>query len=136
MGIVAVIGERYYGNTAAGHEYSSYFEIARLHEGHEVLHDDVHAVFVEVAVVAEAEEVELEALALDHEAVGDVVDDYLAEVGLVSLGAERSELRAGECDKIVVLRMLVFESFEHLRSVVGGILDSGCSEEGAACKFI
>ena len=54
---VAPVGEGYNGNTAARHEDAPHFEVFGLHELYEVFHYYIHAVFVEVAVVAKAEEV-------------------------------------------------------------------------------
>lgn len=69
-------------------ENALHFEVAGIHEGHEVLHDDVHAVLVEVAVVAEREEVELEAFALHHPLAGYVAYDNTREVGLAGFRAQ------------------------------------------------
>lgn len=57
MLIVAIIGEWIYRNTAARHENAHHFKVFRIHEFHEIFHDDIHAIFVEVAVIAETEEI-------------------------------------------------------------------------------
>ena len=73
---------------------------------------------MEVAVIAEAEEIKLKTLALHHLNVGDVGYANLGEVGLTGDGAEGCKLRAVEPYPIVVAGMFVYESLEHLRCVV------------------
>ena len=46
------------GDATARCEFTEYFDVFWIHQGDEVFHDDVDAVFMEVAVVAEAEEIE------------------------------------------------------------------------------
>ena len=75
---------------------------------------------METAVIAEREEVELEALAFHHALVGEVADAYLREVGLSGDRTERGEFRAVEAHPVVVLGMLVLECFQHFRVVVLG----------------
>ena len=98
------------------------FQILGIHQLDQVLHDDVHAILVEVAMVAEAEEVELEALALHHQRARNVVDNDVSKVRLTRFGAQRSKLRAIQRYQIVVLRMLVLEGFQHLRGIVVTVL--------------
>ena len=57
---LAVVAVRVDGDAAARGELAPDLDVLRIHERDEVLHDDVHAVLVEVAVVAEAEQVQLE----------------------------------------------------------------------------
>lgn len=118
----AVVGKREDAYSAARLEESRHFDIARVHQLHQVFHDDVHAVFMEVAVVTEAEEIQLQALALHHFHVGDVFDDNLAEVGLSGNRTEGCELGAVELHPIVVLLVLVLEGLEHLGSIVHPVL--------------
>ena len=73
----AIVGIGPDGDAATGREDAAHFEILWVHEPHEVLHDDVYAILMEVAVVAEGEEVELQTLRLHHALVGDVADAYL-----------------------------------------------------------
>ena len=60
------------GNTAARQEFPPYFNVFRVHQANEVFHDDVHAVLVKIAVIAEAEKVQLERFALNHQLVGNI----------------------------------------------------------------
>ena len=84
---VAIVGEGIYGDAAARGEHSDNFKIARVHELHQIFHDDVHAVLVEIAVVAETEQIQFQALALHHVLARNVVDDDGGEVGLAGFGA-------------------------------------------------
>ena len=118
----AVVGIGEDADAAAGGEETGDLDVLGLHEAHEVFHDDIDTVFMEVAVVAEGKEVEFQALAFDHALAGNVGDANLGKVGLAGDGAERGELRAVEAHPIVVVGMLVDEGFEHFGSVVVGIL--------------
>ena len=85
---VAVVGEGFDGDAATRVEQSDDLQIFGIHQLDQVFHDDVNAVLVEIAVVAEAEEVELQALALHHACARDVVDDNMSEIGLAGLGTQ------------------------------------------------
>ena len=97
-------------------------DVARVHQLDEILHNDIHTVLMEGTMIAEAEEVELEALALDHLHVGDVADVYGRIVGLPGDGAEAGELGAVEAHPVVSLLMLVREGLEHLGGIVLPVL--------------
>ena len=56
---VTIVGEGLDGDAATGVEQADDLQIFRIHQLDKVLHDDVDAVLMEVAVVTEAEEVEL-----------------------------------------------------------------------------
>ena len=114
----AVVGVGVDGDAAARGEEARDLDVLGVHQADEVLHDGVDDVFVEVAVAAEAEEVELEALALHHAAVGDVVDADLGEVRLARDRAQARELRAVEAHPVVVLGVAVLEGLEDLGSIV------------------
>ncbi len=58
----AVVGKGIDADAATGSEQACHLDIFRIHKGDEVFHDLVHAVFVEVTVVAEGEEIEFETL--------------------------------------------------------------------------
>jgi len=110
-------------------EVTQDLDIARVHEGDEVLHDDIHTVFVEGTMVAEAEEIELETLALDHAHIRDIVDVDRRIVGLSGDGAEAGELGAVEAHPVVIALMLVGEGLQHLRGVVLAVLGGLRSKE-------
>ena len=114
----AVVGVRINADAAPGDKDAGHLNILRFHQANEVLHDDVDTVLMEAAVVAEAEKVELETLALHHPLVGQVADAYLSKVRLSGNGTKGRELRAIEANPIVVFGMFVLESLQH----VGGIV--------------
>ena len=69
---LAIIAIRVNGNTAARQEFSPYLDIFRRHELYKVFHDYINAVLMEVAVIAKAEKIELQRLALHHYLIGNV----------------------------------------------------------------
>ena len=77
---------------------------------------------MEVAVVAEAEEVEFQALALHHQRARDVINNKVAKIRLTRLGAQRRELGAIERYHIFVLGVLVLEGLQHIGAIVKLIL--------------
>ena len=129
----AVVGKGIDADAATGSEDASHLYIFGLHETDEIFHDDVDTVLMEVAVVAETEEVELEALALYHQFARDVHDANLCKVGLSGDGAEGGELRAIELYPVVVVWMLVNKCLQYLWSVV--ITVCGLCTKGAKAFF-
>ena len=118
---VGIVGEGVDADAAAGGEDTRYLEVLRVHQFDQVFHDDVDTIFVEIAVVAEREEVEFERLGLHHLLPRDVGDVNRGKVGLTGLRAQRSELRTTESNQILVIRMFVYEGLKHFGSVIGGI---------------
>ena len=85
---IAIIGKGFDRNASTRVEQSDDLQIFGIHQFDQILHDDVDAVFVEIAVVAETEEVEFQALTLHHACARDIIDDNMAEIGLTSLGTQ------------------------------------------------
>ena len=119
---LAVIGKGMNGDAAARCKFAENFDVFRIHQGNQVFHDDVDAVFMEIAVVAEAEEVEFQGFAFHHFDVRDVADVDGGKVGLPGHGAEAGEFGTDELDEIVVVGMFVVECFKNFGSVAGRIL--------------
>ena len=119
---VTVVGKGLDGDAASGVEQADDLQVLGIHQLDQVLHDDVHAVLVEIAMVAEAEEIELEALALHHQGARDIINNNVSEVRLTRLGAQGGKLRTVERHQIIVLRVFVLESLQHLRHIVVTIL--------------
>lgn len=117
----SIVGVRMNTDTAPGSKEPCHLYIFRIHEADEVFHDNVDAVFMEVAMIAETEEIKFQALALHHTLAGDIADAYFGEVGLPGDGAEGGELGAIEPDPVVVLGMFVQESLQHFGSVISAI---------------
>lgn len=128
----AVVGIRIDGNPPTRSKDTGDFDVFRIHQTNEVLHDFVHAIFVEVAVVAEAEQVQLERLALHHAHIGHVGDIDGGEVGLAGDGAQARELGTVELHEVVVARVLVLEGLQYRRVVVGRVLGMLVAEQGDA----
>ena len=99
-------------------EDAPHFDVLRIHEPDQILHDQVHTILVEGSVRAEAEEVELEAFTLDHLHVRDVVDRDLGEIWLARDGAEAGELGAVEVHAVITLRVAVGEGLQHLGRII------------------
>ena len=114
----SVVGVGIDADAASWREDSRHFDVFRIHQFDEVLHDNVDTIFVEVAMVSEAKQVEFQALAFHHFMVGEIVDAYFSEVGLPCDGAEAGELRAVEAHPIVVARVFVFKALEDFWGVV------------------
>ena len=86
-------------------------------------------------MVAEAEQIELERLALHHLLARDVADDDGGEVRLAGDRAQAGELRADELHEVVVVRVLVVEGFEYVGGVVGAVLGALAAKVGNAVEF-
>ena len=84
---VAIVGKRLDADAAARVEQADDLQVLGVHQLDQVLHDDVDAILMEVAVVAETEQVQFQALALNHAHARDVIDDDAAKVGLACLGS-------------------------------------------------
>ena len=84
----------------------------------QVFHYYIDTVFVEVAMITEAEEIELEALAFDHLDIRNITDDDIGKIGLTSDRTEARELWAVELDPVVVVLMLVDECLQHFWSII------------------
>ena len=119
---VAIIGKRFDADAPARIKQADDLQILGIHQLDQVLHDDVHTILMKIAMVAEAEQVEFQAFALDHAHTRDVVDDDVAKIGLARLGAQRGELGAIERHHIFILGVLVLESLEHIGTIIKLIL--------------
>ena len=64
---IAVVGEGLDGDATTRIEEPDNLQIFGIHQLDQVFHDDVDAILMEVAVVAETEEIKLQALALHHQ---------------------------------------------------------------------
>ena len=96
--------------TARGEE-TRHFDVFWIHQLDEVLHDNVHAIFVEVAVISEAEKIELEALALHHAYIRNVADANFCKIRLSRDRAETGELWAVKAYPVIVVGVFVDKRF-------------------------
>ena len=136
MLLIAVVGEGFDGDAATRVEQPDDLQVSGIHQFHQVFHDDVDTILMEVAMVAEAEKVQFEALALNHAHAGDVVDDDVAKVRLARFGTQRRELRAIEGYNIFVLRMFVLKSLQNIRRVVVTVMCVLVAQQGDAVQFL
>lgn len=55
--LAAVVGIRIDGNPATRSKDTGDFDVFRIHQTNEILHDLVHAIFMKIAMVAKAEQI-------------------------------------------------------------------------------
>ena len=113
-----VVGVWIDADTATWGEDARHLYIFRIHEADKVFHNDIDTILMEVAMIAEREEIEFQTLALHHLHIGHILYLYLCKVRLSGNRTERSELRAVEKHPVVILRMFVLKALKHLRSIV------------------
>ena len=118
----SVIGIGIDGDAATRGKQSYHLYIFWLHQLHQVLHDDINTVLLEVAMVTEGEEIELQTLRLYHALGRNIHDLYLRKVRLSSDRTERRKLRTIELHPLVVVLMLVLKGFQYLWCIVHLIL--------------
>ena len=104
---IVAIGVDAYSSTRC--EDTCYLNVFGIHQFDQVFHDDVYTILMEGSVAAEAEQVELQTLALHHLDIGNIVDVDGGKVWLPRDGAEAGELWAIKAYPIVIARMLVGE---------------------------
>ena len=136
MVAVAVVGKRLNADAAARVKQAYDLQVLGIHELDQIFHDDINAILVEVAMIAETKQVELQAFALDHALARDVVDDDAAEVGLACLGTQGGELGAVERHHIFILGVLVLESLQHVGTVIKLILRALVAQQRHTLKFL
>ena len=78
----AIVGIGVDTNAATWREETNDFDVFGIHQADEIFHDGIDTVLMKIAVVAEAEEVEVQALAFHHALSWEIVDPYFCEVGL------------------------------------------------------
>lgn len=130
--LFAVVAIGVNGNSSAGREFSPDLDILGIHKLDKVFHNDVHAVLVEVPVVAEAVQIKLQGLAFHHSLRRDVGNIHRRKVGLSRNRAKACEFGAVKFHKIVIVLMLVDKGFQHLGGVVCGVFGFLVSEQGHA----
>ena len=85
---LSVVGVRVDADAAAWGKESDDLDVLWFHQLHQVFHDDVDAVLMEIAIVAEGEEIELQALRLYHPLGGYVHNLDFSKVWLTRDRAE------------------------------------------------
>ena len=113
-----IVGIRIDRDTTTRSKEASNLNVLWVHQANQVLHNDIDTIFMKGSVTAKAEKVELKALTFHHLHIRNIGDTDFCKVGLSGNGTQAGKLRAVKAHPVVVLRMLVIESFEHLRSIV------------------
>ena len=114
----AIVGVWVDTDAASGCKQTYNLYILWIHQLNKILHYLVHAVLVEITMIAEAEEVKFQTLRLHHPLAGHVVNAYLSEIRLARYGTQARELRAVEAHPVVIVRVTVSKRFQHLRCIV------------------
>ena len=110
----SVIGIRVDRDAATRGKDTCHLDILRIHQMNEVFHYNVHAIFVESSVIAEAEQIELQALALHHLDIGDIANTDFRKVRLPRNGTEAGKFRAIETYPVIIAGMLVIKCLQYL----------------------
>ena len=122
---LAVVGVWPDADAAAWGKDTGHFDILRIHQRNEVRHDDVHAVVVEIARIAEAEEIKFQTLALYHLYSRKVAYANRCKGRLTCDRAKGGELRAVETYPVIVARVLVDKGFQYLWCIIHPVFGLG-----------
>ena len=117
-----VVGIRVDADATTRGEETNDLNIFRIHQSHEILHDDIDAVLMKITMITEREEIKLQTLRLHHPLTRNIHDLDLRKIRLPCNRTKRCKLRTVELYPIIILRMLVLESLQHLRCIVRLIL--------------
>ena len=121
----SIIGIGPNANATSGRKDARHLNIFGVHELYEIFHDDIHTVFVKVAMVTETKEIELQALALYHALGWNVSDAYFGKIRLPRDGTQGGELRSVESHPVVVVGMFIVECLQHLGGIISCIRRGG-----------
>lgn len=126
----SVVGKRVDADAATGREESGDLNVFWVHKADEVFHDDIDTVLMEVAVIAEAEEVEFQGFAFYHEISGDVGDVDGGKIGLPCLRAETGKFGTIKFDEIVAVFVFIGNSFQIVGVIVVFVAGVLIAQEG------
>ena len=111
---LAVVGVRVDGKASSRQEFAPNLDVLGVQQLNQILHNDVHAILVKIAVITEAKEIELQGFAFHQAFVGNVGNIDGGEIRLARHGAQAGKFRAIEFDKIVVIDMAVIKSLQNI----------------------
>ena len=133
---LVVFGHHVGEDAATNEEFCGQAHEARLGRLDQVVEDAVGDVLVEMAFLAEAPDVELEAFQLDAGLVGDVVEVEGGEIRLPGLGAKTSEFRDFHVNVKIPLRFGIDEGLEGVynNKVIRSIAKPDAFKCGSGCK--
>ena len=118
---LAMVGIGVDGQTTAGQEFAPDLDVFGVQQLNQILHNDVHAILVKIAVITEAKEIELQGFAFHQAFVGNVGNIDGGEIRLARHGAETGELGTIEFDKIIITGMLIGKALQNLRRIIAFI---------------
>ena len=118
----AVVAIGVNGEAASGEKFTPHFDVPGTEQLDQIGHDDIDAVFVEVAVVPEAEEVEFQRFTFYHVLVRDIGNINGSEIRLAGFRAQAGKFGAIEFDEIIPVCMFIGNPFQQSRIVIVGIL--------------
>lgn len=118
---LAVVGIRINGQTAARQEFAPNLNIFRLHQLDKILHNDIYAVFMEITVITEAEQVQLQRFAFYQTFVRYIRNVDGRKIRLSRHRTKASEFRAIKFNPVIILRVLIWERFQNLRRIIAFI---------------
>ena len=124
----AIVGIGVDADAATGHEEARHLNVLGIHQANQVFHDNVDTVLMKVAMVAEREEIELQALALHHALVGYIRDAHFSEIRLAGDGAQAGELWTIESHPIVIVGVLVGKRLQYFWCILVAVLGLGTEE--------
>ena len=118
----AVVAIGVNGEAASGEEFAPYFDVPGMEQFNQVGHDDIHTIFMEVAVISETEEVKLERFTFYHVLVRDIGNINGSKIRLAGFRAQAGKLGTVEFDEIIPVCMFIGNPFQQSRIVIVGIL--------------
>ena len=118
---LAVVGIRIDGQTAARQEFAPNLNILRLHQFDKILHNDIYAVFMEITVITEAEQVQLQRFAFYQTFVGHIRNIDSRKIRLSCHRTKAGKFRTVKFNPVIILRMLIREGFQNLRRIIAFI---------------
>ena len=132
---LAIITVRIDGNTATRGEFAPDFDVLRIHKANQILHDDIDAVLVEIAVIAEAEQIEFERFTLHHAHIRHIRNGHGRKIRLSGNRTQTGKFRTVEFDKIIIVLMFVDKCFQYLWCVILRIFCSLVSKQAECPAF-
>ena len=99
------------GNPPSWKEFAPHLYVFGIHEPDQVIHDDIHTVFMKIPMIAEAEQIEFQRLALYHPLRRHIGNIQGGKIRLSRDGTETCEFRTVKLDKIIPVRMFVWKCF-------------------------
>lgn len=131
----APVAIRINGDAAARSKLAPHFDVPWIHHMNQIVHDDVHTVLMKITVIAEAEQVQLERLALHHFLVWYIRNIDRRKIRLTGHRTKARKFRAVELYEIITIRMLVVEHLEHIRRIIKHIFRPLVAEQGNVLQF-